>query len=92
MTNEQKNIKLNQNRMKTEDLTEANKITYTFYKELEEQSSYLRNLKIGSLKKFSQHKTTSPSHTLSKAIAFISLCVATPTLTSLNRYSVYGSE
>ena len=53
------NIKLIQNRMKSGNVSEADKIKYSFYKELEQQSTYLKNFKIGSFKKYSQHKSAS---------------------------------
>ena len=53
------NIKLINNRMKTGEITEEDKITYSFYKELEQQATYLKNLKIGTLKIFSEQKQSS---------------------------------
>jgi hypothetical protein len=50
-------IKMIQYKLRTNSQTEEDEIKYSFFKELEEQAAYLKNFKIGSLKKYVSAKT-----------------------------------
>ena len=49
-------IKLIQNRARTGALSEEDNIKYSFFKELENQAQFLKNMKIGSMQKFINKK------------------------------------